>query len=1296
MASQAIFSGAATNYGALTINAGAQLSVLNGKAFTQAAGATVVNGSLVASAIVASGGLLDFASAITAGNGVGALAIGAKGALEFGAAVDNSHSVAFQAATGELELGSLSTFAGSVSGFGGGDIIDLLSTPATGLSYAGNSTSGVLSVLGASGTIGKIAFQGGYHSSSFDLVSDGHGGTEIVAATGAPDVWNGSGDWNSNSSDWSAGVPGSTTIAEIHSGVCALSTTGAAALLTVDSGQRLELTGASTLSVKDWLDNAGILDVNAASYSDGGATATVVGILDNTGSLNIGNFYLSNPAALAVGGLVNSGSVVLQGNTTASSALNQASLVIGGAAPTIATGSLRVSGDALVEYTSGGIGQIAAGAWLELDGSQARITTGGTATSALGQLGANSGVLMLRGDTGLGAGGAVFGTAVGFANSGTLYIDSYQWNDGGSSANFGGNLVNYGSLSIGNNFLAAATVVQAKSFANYGSFVLQGQAAAAATNQASLVVAGAAASSIYGYQRVSGDALLEFGSGYIGSIGDSGWLELDGAQSRITTGGTTTSALAQLSSNLGTLMLRGDVNLGAGGVSLTTTTGFANSGTVYIDSYQWNDGGSSASFGGNLMNYGSLSIGNFFLSAATVVQAKGFANYGSFVLQGQAASSATNQASLIVAGAAESTIYGYQRVSGDALLEFGSGYVTSIAYGGWLELDGAQSRITTGGTTTSALAQLATNSGTLTLRGDVHLGAGGVSLTTTTGFTNSGTVYIDSYQWNDGGTSVSFGGNLTNYASLSIGNLLLPAATVVQAKNFANYGTFVLQGQAASSATNQASLIVAGAAESTIYGYQRVSGDALLEFGSGYVTSIAYGGWLELDGAQSRITTGGTTTSALAQLNTNSGTLMLRGDVNLGAGGVSLTTTKGFANSGTVYIDSYQWNDGGTSANFGGNLMNYGSLSIGNFFLSAATVVQAKTFANSGSFVLQGHQSASGAANQASLIVAGAAESTIYGSQRVSGDALLEFGSGYVTSVAHGGGFEIDGAAARVTTGGTSVSALGGLASNYGALTLRGDTALGAGGAGVATTGPFANYGLLNVDSTAWNDGGSTFTVGGGLSNYGTLNVGNTMLSAATTINAASFANYGSMSLYSGNGRLAELVVNGAASDSGYLTINSGTEIDVTGAYAFTQAGGETVVHGSLVAPTIVANGGVLDFATAVTSGDGVGALNIGAKGDLQFDAAVDSSHSVTFQASTGSLVLGDAAHFAASIHGFAASDAIDLLGAPVTALGYASGILTVSGSSGTLATLAFSGSYTNSSFKFTSDGHAGSLIVLS
>jgi hypothetical protein len=110
------------------------------------------------------------------------------------------------------------------------------------------------------------------------------------------------------------------------------------------------------------------------------------------------------------------------------------------------------------------------------------------------------------------------------------------------------------------------------------------------------------------------------------------------------------------------------------------------------------------------------------------------------------------------------------------------------------------------------------------------------------------------------------------------------------------------------------------------------------------------------------------------------------------------------------------------------------------------------------------------------------------------------------------------------------------------------------------------------------------------------------------------------------------------------MTIGRVTEVDVTGSNSFIHSGGTTTVKASLVASTIEANGGVLDFAGAITHGDGVGALDIGAKGMLEFGSSVDTSHTVHFNAGGEMLELGDPKAFKGVIEGFSPGDEITLV----------------------------------------------------
>ncbi len=1030
------------------------------------------------------------------------------------------------------------------------------------------------------------------------------------------------------------------------------------------------------------------------SNGDGGSRVSFGGAFVNAGVADIGNSALGNNGSggstlVMAHSLNNIGALNLLGNA-ASATTHRAILDITGAAAATSTGRVQVGGAAALEFASGGITSIGYSAWLELDGSGAKILTSAGASSALSGLAANHGTLLLRGDSNLGSGGATLTTTTSFTNYGVAYLDGYLNGDGGSTAIFGGTLINYGTLDIGNVGLGASTRVTATALVDNATFNLQGNAASGTTDGASLILSGSAALTVTNYLRVGGDALLEFHAGGITTVVKSGWLELDGSGARILTNAGSSSALASLGTNDGVLLLRGNTNDGAGGARLATTTSLTNNGTIYVDAYQAYDSGSAATIGGALINNANFGVGNENMGASSAVFASTLSNNGSLTVQGNASSGTTDRASLILSGAAASISTGYVRVSGDGLLYYGSGGIATVGAGGWLELDGSEAQILTSGG--SALAKLATNEGNLVLRGNTGEGAGGARLTTTTGLTNNGTMYVDGYQDYDSGSVATIGGTLINNDNLFIGNGNMGASTTVSATALSNDGSLTVQGNSSSGATARASLILSGAAAATSTDFVRVGGDGLIRYGSGGIATVGAGGWLELDGSEAQILTSGG--SALAKLATNNGTLLLRGNTGLGAGGARLVTTTSLTNNGTMYVDSYQAFDSGSAATIGGTLINNENLSIGNENMGASSAVFASTLSNNGSLTVQGNAS-SGATDYAALLLSGAAASTSTGYVRAGGDALIRYGSGEITAIGAGSWLELDGSEAKILTSAGASSALATLATNEGTLVLRGNTGLGAGGAKLATTSGMTNYGTFDIDSYQNFDSGSVVAIGGALVNEGAFNIGNGNMGAATTVSVSSLSNDNSISLLGSSSFLAKLVVNGVANTDGSLSIGAGSELDVTGAHSFTQAGGSTTVAGSLVASAIYANDGLLDFQDAIISGGGVGALYIGGMGNLELGASVDSSHSVDFLSGLGgTLSLGDAVAFSGKIAGFSGHDAIDLLGQAIAGLSFSGGVLAVSLSGGGTENLDLSGSYTTSSFTSASDGHGGTNIL--
>ncbi len=139
---------------------------LNGKALS-------FNGPLSNNGTIdAASGSLYIASAIT---GTGKLEIGATGTLTLNGAAQATQATDFLAATGDLSLTNPLNFHGIVGGFTQGDLIDLLGTTVTSLSYANN----VLTVKDGTATVASLHFTGLSSSASFTMSTDSAGGTFI-------------------------------------------------------------------------------------------------------------------------------------------------------------------------------------------------------------------------------------------------------------------------------------------------------------------------------------------------------------------------------------------------------------------------------------------------------------------------------------------------------------------------------------------------------------------------------------------------------------------------------------------------------------------------------------------------------------------------------------------------------------------------------------------------------------------------------------------------------------------------------------------------------------------------------------------------------------------------------------------------------------------------------------------------------------------------------------------------------------------------------------------------------------
>ncbi len=117
-------------------------------------------------------GRLSLATDVT---GTGALQIGASGTLLLLEGAGSGQTVAFTAGAGLLDLEMASTFAGTITGFGGSDVIDLIHGKSTSFTFSGD----VLTVKFGRAVIATLNFGSGYAQSDFAVTSDGHNGSFI-------------------------------------------------------------------------------------------------------------------------------------------------------------------------------------------------------------------------------------------------------------------------------------------------------------------------------------------------------------------------------------------------------------------------------------------------------------------------------------------------------------------------------------------------------------------------------------------------------------------------------------------------------------------------------------------------------------------------------------------------------------------------------------------------------------------------------------------------------------------------------------------------------------------------------------------------------------------------------------------------------------------------------------------------------------------------------------------------------------------------------------------------------------
>ncbi len=926
------------------------------------------------------------------------------------------------------------------------------------------------------------------------------------------------------------------------------------------------------------LVNAGTINVDQnAQSSTGGSHFGVGGPLANNGQITIGNGQaLTKAVTASVGGLLdNTGTLSIHGNITLASPVS-ASLNVAGApfSTGIPTQAFTVANSGTVNLESD--------AQVSVSGTYENLGTTNVDTTA--DYNYTTGKPY--------SGGSVFNATGVLSNNGSqLSIGPATVSLGGSNA----------TLNLGNTNLTLPTEITASGLGNLGTINVTGSPGV----QALLDLTGPASANPFvqppavlsaGTYNLTNDAVLEYTGPGISAVGTGVTVNLNGAGASIeattltpdnsaTT--DTNSALDTLAGNAGTFEL-------ANGASVATNSGLdlLNSGTLNVD--QTSGGGSRLGVGGTLQSAqgATLNIGNGSIAQSTTVTAAGFSNFGTLNLTG----TATTSALLDVTGAAASDPFvpasgvlasGIYNLTNEAQIEYAGPGIGEIGPGVTLNLNGAAAGVSTNGLTpntatgtNSALDTLAANAGTFQLSN-----GGSVSTNAGLGLINSGVMDLDAS--GQGGSTVATGGTLTNYFGgeilLGNGNITKPTTVTVNGslevfggsgvscQTFA-CGPALLELNGAPAV--QAALAVTGAAPDTLTGIYSLTGDALLEYGSGGITTIAgtFGlapGSLTLGGANARIALAGSTSasSALAGLSMNGGSLTL-------VAGAQVTTSPGvnFVNSGSVSVDGQPGESGGSALNIGGTIENTSgaTIDVGNGNISASSKIGAAGFALdilSGNVTVTGQNPGSGSAA-----------------------AVLSLANG-ISDIAYNSALTLSNSNSYLALSGTSPlsnTGLTGIASNEGTFTI-------AGGAAVSTNPGLDfnnNGGVVTVDASAVSSGGATsFAIGGALDNSAALDIVNSGSTGSSTaeLTAAGLDNNGTIQLTGhSSSHTATLTVNGGALNAGTVDIGdpnamgsdnfASLEVAVGSSYT-QQAGinGQTIVNGLLTAGSVQIAGGLIE-----------------------------------------------------------------------------------------------------------------------
>ncbi len=793
-------------------------------------------------------------------------------------------------------------------------------------------------------------------------------------------------------------------------------------------------------------------------------------------------------------------------------------------------------------------------------GSNLTIASGGTLT--------NNGTLNLEaaGET-----LKVTGTTTN-ASGATLSIE------GGSAATFTGNVTNSGTFetgfSVGSN---TVTVTGTFSNASGATLVLYGSGDVvninALSNSGTLTLDDGSTLTITG----GGNGVTDVVAGTTYNIGGT---------FNVKNGSTTTSALAKLNSVEGTLTLQNGVTNAVTPTSGTLT--IASGGYLELSDVTAATTTTTLSITGNVSNSGTFTTG--FSGGTNTVNVSGtFTNNAGGTVDLYSTTDAINVKAFSNSGTLQ---IGKAVGSGATLTITGGGQgVTDVVAGSSINLYG-NFNVVNGATTTSALGNLNSVEGTLTLEngqttsvtptsGTLTIASGGsielsdlAASTTTLSITGNVSNSGDFTTGFSGGTNtVKISGTLTNNAG---GEVTLYSSTdVMNVKALSNSGNLQIGGAVGSGAT----LTITGGGQG--------------------VTNVVAGSTIELFG-NLNVVNSGVTTSALANLNTVAGNLYLMNDqtTKVTPGGGTLT----IASTGSL---SLSFNDPSTTTlSITGNVSNSGSFTTG-FSGGTNTVTVSGTFTNNSGGTLELYAGNGSGGTDVVNIATLSNSGTV--TLEEAGATLNITGSGTLTN---NGSFDLESgalkfAASSATLAGTGTVTLGNSSgtatgvidvgpSDTGTLTISSGTITGYGNIGNGTL-TLVNKGTIDANGQV-NTGLLTVQPSGAMTNTGTLEA----------------TNQGTLTLegtYDNKGGIIEAVGQGGGG--------------VTASSTVLLTAGTVINSGTLTTTTSGTNpGGLIEGTGAVTlngvTNSGTYAVNTGTTTTLK--GTITNSGSITLTGSTLSM----------------------------------------------------------------------------